>query len=135
MATGFAAVRAGIVMFVLPFVFAFYPELLLIDAAKLDPAMATPSAIEFLPGYGPGIDWASLALVLARLSLCLYLLAGALARFDVRRMGGPETLLRIALAGAVMMREPGIWLPATGIALAYLAWHAMAAGRIRSRTA
>jgi TRAP transporter 4TM/12TM fusion protein len=135
MATGFAAVRAGIVMFVLPFVFAFYPELLLIDAAKLDPASSTPAATQFLAGYGTGIDWGALALVIGRLGLCLYLLAGALARFDIRRMGRAEMALRLALAAAVMMRGPEIWLPATGIALGYLAWHALAADRVKSRAA
>ena len=37
LATGFASVRAGVVMFTIPFIFAFYPELLIIDAAKIDP--------------------------------------------------------------------------------------------------
>jgi TRAP-type uncharacterized transport system fused permease subunit len=135
MATGFAAVRAGIVMFVLPFVFAFYPELLLIDAAKLDPAIATPGSMVFLAGYGPGIDWAALALVLARLSFFLYLLAGALARFDIRRMNAGEMAFRLVLSLAVMMREPGIWVPATVVAVAYVAWHALSATRWKSRTA
>jgi TRAP transporter 4TM/12TM fusion protein len=129
MATGFAAVRAGIVMFVLPFVFAFYPELLLIDAAKLDPLVSTPSAMAFLPGYAAGVDWPGLGLVLLRLAFCLYLLAGALARFDRRHIGGPEMLLRLALAAAVMMRDPAIWVPGAGAALGYLAWHALAARR------
>ena len=35
MMTGFAAVRAGIVMFVIPFVFVFYPELLLISLQQI----------------------------------------------------------------------------------------------------
>ena len=55
MTTGFSAVRSGVVMFVLPFVFAFYPELLLIDAAKMDPA-APPGSAVFLQGYGSGVD-------------------------------------------------------------------------------
>ena len=38
MATGFSAVRSGIVMFAIPFVFAFYPELLLVDQALIDPS-------------------------------------------------------------------------------------------------
>ncbi len=132
MATGFAAVRAGIVMFVLPFVFAFYPELLLIDAAKLDPTASVPGALQYLPGYGPGIDWTNLVVVLGRLTLCLYLLAGALSRFDIRRIGGTEMALRIALAATVMLREPALWIPATGIALAYLAWHALSGSRIKT---
>ena len=38
MATEISAVKSGTVMFVIPFVFALYPEILLIDAAILDPA-------------------------------------------------------------------------------------------------
>ena len=38
MKTGFSAVKSGIVMFTIPFVFAIYPELLLIDKAIIDPA-------------------------------------------------------------------------------------------------
>ena len=40
MKTGFSAVRSGIVLFTIPFVFAVYPELLLIDKAILDPQTA-----------------------------------------------------------------------------------------------
>jgi TRAP-type uncharacterized transport system fused permease subunit len=35
LATGFAAVRAGMVVFTIPFIFAFYPELLLIEQAQV----------------------------------------------------------------------------------------------------
>ena len=49
MATGFSAVRSGIVMFIIPFVFAMYPELLLIEAAVLDPTLSDLDA--YLPGY------------------------------------------------------------------------------------
>ena len=128
MATGFSAVRAGVVMFVLPFVFAFYPELLLIDAAKLDPAAPTGAGV-FLAGYGPGIDWGGLALTGARLVLCLYLLSSALARFDTARIGGIEALARLALAVAVMLRAPEFWVPAALLALALIAWHVLSAGR------
>lgn len=133
MATGFSAVRSGIVMFVLPFVFAFYPELLLIDAAKLDP---TAPGIQFIAGYGSGIDWPALAWVLARLALALYLIASALARFDARRIGAPEALLRCGLAVLVLMRDPVIALPAVGVAAVCIGWHRYAAraSRLSSTT-
>jgi TRAP transporter 4TM/12TM fusion protein len=120
MATGFAAVRAGIVMFVLPFIFAFYPELLLIDAAKIDPQSGSDA---FLPGYAAGIDWSGLVALLPRLALSLYLLASALARFDARRMGGAETILRLGLAAAVILRDPAIHLPASAFAIAAIVLH------------
>ena len=49
MATGFSAVKSGIVIFVVPFIFAFYPELLLITDAILDPQATGGNA--YLPGY------------------------------------------------------------------------------------
>ena len=121
MATGFAAVRAGIVMFVLPFVFAFYPELLLIDAAKYDPAASAPGM--FLAGYAPGIDWLALLWIACRLVVALYLLASALARFDRRRLGGAEVILRLALAALVMAASPMIHGIALLMAAALVAWH------------
>lgn len=124
MRTGIASVRAGVVMFVLPFVFVFYPELLLIDAAKADPN-ALPGTTAFLAGYSAGIDWSGLALIVARVMLGLYLLASALSRFDRHRLGAPETGLRLALALGVVMHSPMIWGPAVAIAAAYLAWYAI----------
>ena len=56
MATGFSAVRSGN-MFAIPFVFAFYPELLLVDQALIDPSS---TAREPLPGYEDGINLARL---------------------------------------------------------------------------
>ena len=53
MSTGFSAVRSGIVMFTIPFVFAFYPEILLIDQALIDPSRLSN---EPLPGYESGIQ-------------------------------------------------------------------------------
>ena len=126
MATGFAAVRAGIVMFVLPFVFAFYPELLLIDAAKLDPGSGSGA---FLAGYAPGVDVGGLAVLLPRLALFLYLLASALSRFDLGRMGGAEVALRLSLAVAVVLRDPAIHVPASIIALGVIALHIARARR------
>lgn len=131
MRTGFAAVGAGIVMFILPFIFAFYPELLLIDAAKIDPN-STGGA--FLPGYSAGIDWAGLALLLARLCLALYLIASALARFDGARLRSAEIVLRLALALGVLMRAPELYAPAIGLALCAIAWHHIRARRSESLT-
>ncbi|MAM59921.1 MAG: C4-dicarboxylate ABC transporter [Maritimibacter sp.] len=122
MKTGFAAVGAGIVMFILPFIFAFYPELLLIDAAKMDP-FATSGANVFLEGYGPGVDWPALGLLLARLVLALYLVASALTRFDARRLTRWEVLARLALAVAILLRAPEIHWIAAALSLGLIALH------------
>lgn len=120
MGTGFAAVRAGIVMFVIPFVFAFYPELLLIDAAQLAPGM---NGAQYLPGYDGSVHLGSLLWLLARLGVALYLLGSVLARFDFRKMGGMEMLLRLALALAVMSSRPEVYLAALAGSAVVLIWH------------
>ncbi|MFD1194461.1 TRAP transporter permease [Seohaeicola saemankumensis] len=127
MATGFSAVRSGVVMFVLPFVFAFYPELLLIDAAKMDPS-APPGSGVFLSGYGPGVDWAALALLLPRLCIGLYLIASALTRYDRQALAGWETALRLVLAVLVLMRDPALFGPGLAVTALYLVWHSVRAG-------
>lgn len=120
MATGFSAVRSGIVMFAIPFVFAFYPELLLIDQALIDP---TSPARAPLPGYETGISVPGLLWLLTRLVLSLYLVASALAGFDARRLLTVEIVLRLALAVAVLTRPQLLHLSAIFIAFGVIAWH------------
>lgn len=123
MATGFAAVRAGIVLFVLPFIFVAYPELLLIDAARLDPTTGIGPAARMLPGHVRGVDWAGLALLLPRVMLGLYLISSALAAHDGGPMGPAERLARLALAVAVLMKPEAVHLPAGAAALGLILWH------------
>ena len=75
LATGFASVRAGIVMFTIPFIFAFYPEILLIEAAQIMQPLDgdTSGGTVYLPGYDGTIKVASLFWVLAKLGVMLYL--------------------------------------------------------------
>jgi TRAP transporter 4TM/12TM fusion protein len=120
MRTGVAAVRAGIVMFVIPFVFAFYPELLLIEAAQLNPLSGGD---RYLPGLDGKVHLLPLAWLMARVALGLYLLATVLARFELHRLGRAEMVARLALAGLVMAKAPEISGAAIALALALLAWH------------
>jgi TRAP-type uncharacterized transport system fused permease subunit len=113
MATGFSAVRSGIVLFIIPFVFAMYPEILLIESAVLKPG-SLPSAKEYLPGYDGQLHLASLMWVLFRLIFALYLLASALARFDRKPLASWEWVARLALAAAIMFSDPVVH----GVALA-----------------
>ncbi|MDH3582558.1 MAG: TRAP transporter large permease subunit, partial [Hyphomicrobiales bacterium] len=122
MATGFSAVRSGIVMFVIPFVFAMYPQLLLISDAVLDPG-ASGNAITYLPGYDGTVDWPALAWLCARLVLALYLLASGLARFDFTALAVWEWLARLVLVALVMAGDPMIYGPAIVAAGAIIGWH------------
>ena len=126
MSTGFSAVRSGIVMFTIPFVFAFYPELLLIDQALIDPTSPSRAA---LPGYENGVSWTALGWLLARLVLSLYLVASALAGFDAKRLMSVEIVLRIAIAVAVLARPELIHFTAIAAAFALIGWHYFRARR------
>ena len=125
MATGFSAVRSGIVIFAIPFVFAFYPEFLLIDQALIDPS--SPSGAP-LPGYENGVSWASFAWLIARLTLALYLVASALARYDASALSVPWVFIRLALAVFVMLRPEIIHIAAVVITIAMLVWHRIKGG-------
>ena len=116
MATSFAAVKCGIVIFVIPFVFAFHPELLLIDAAMLDPTAS--GSDKWLPGYDGQIHLGALVWLLARLVFALYLLASALNRFDHRALPVWDVVARLVLAVMLLSGSPliyGLALIAAGL--------------------
>ncbi len=125
MATGFSAVKSGIVMFVIPFVFALYPEILLIDDAVIDAAASASGGIVYLAGYDGTIDLPGLALVLARLVLALYLVSSALSQFDRRQLSLAEVGIRLGLAVLLMMRHEFIYVSAALAAGGVIAFHAM----------
>ncbi|MCC0077456.1 MAG: TRAP transporter fused permease subunit [Rhodobacter sp.] len=120
-ATGFSAVKSGIVMFVIPFIFAFYPELLLIEPAQLDPNGVGANA--FLPGYDGTIAWLPLAWLIARLSVALYLLGSILARFDMRPIGGAEMIARVVAAVLLVSSPVWVYVPGLAMTAAILFWH------------
>ncbi len=122
MATAFSAVRSGIVMFIIPFVFAFYPEILLIESAVLDPS-ALPSAARYLPGYDGQLHLMPLLWLLCRLLATLYLIASALAGFDRKALSVLEIAARLLLAAAIMFKPVELHLPAFIAAVALVLFH------------
>ena len=104
MATGFSAVRSGIVMFVIPFVFAFYPELLLIEPAILSPDEG--SGVKYIAGYDGSFDVGGVIWLLARLTLAVYLLASALSRFDRKSLAMWEIVARLVFGALLLMADP-----------------------------
>lgn len=120
MATGFSAVRSGIVMFFIPFVFAFYPELLLIDQALIDP---TSPSKAFLPGYENGVQLLPLIWLLAKLVAALYFIASALARFDTGPLSVMWVLVRLAIAIGLLARPEAIHFSAIIAAIGVLVLH------------
>jgi TRAP-type uncharacterized transport system fused permease subunit len=110
-------------MFVIPFVFALYPEILLIEAAVIDPSSEVGTAVAYLPGYTGQVDWGALGFLLLRLLIALYLLASALARFDRTALPAWEVTFRLGLAMALMLSNPAIHIAALGISLVWVGLH------------
>ena len=116
MRTGLAAVRIGIVMFTIPFVFAWYPELLLIEEAVTITNDQGQRAL--IDGYSGSVDWPSLSALGLRIAVALYLMASALAKFDKVTMNILEVALRLLAAVLILWKSAMImWI---GLALALM---------------
>lgn len=118
MRTGVMAVRVGFVMFAIPFVFAFYPELLLIEHAFFTP-MGAP-----IPGREAGFDMGVFVSICLRLTAALYVIASAFAGFDFCTLGRSERIIRIVLGIAILATSAFIFAPAliVGGALVFLSF-------------
>ena len=123
LATGFAAVRAGIVVFTIPFVFAFYPELLLIEQAQVAQSLDGSSGKAYLPGYDGTVPLGPLLWLIFKLLISLYLLATALMKFDVGNLSVVGVFIRIILAVLVMLKAPEVSNSALALAVIVLAFH------------
>lgn len=126
--TGVAAVRVGIVMFTIPFVFAWYPEILLIEEAVTITNDAGQRAL--IEGYTGQVEWGHLGLLLGRLVLSLYLVSSALAGFDRFKVSKPEVGLRFAIAILVLWKTPLLMTVGLVGAAALLGWHHVLKGRV-----
>ena len=127
MRTGFAAVRVGIVMFTIPFVFAWYPELLLIEeAVTITDDTGRRALIE---GYTGAVDWPGLAALGLRIGLALYLMASALAKFDKTAMNMPEVILRLLAAILILWKTTTVMWVGLGLAAVLIGMH-----YVRART-
>ena len=127
MRTGFAAVRVGIVMFTIPFIFAWYPELLLIpEAVTITDSNGARTLIE---GYSGEVELTALALLSARLIFALYLVASALARYDRAPLRSWEITARLGLAILIMWKTEGVmWFGILG-AVALIVLHVVQSRR------
>ncbi|AKS46454.1 TRAP transporter, 4TM/12TM fusion protein [Octadecabacter temperatus] len=121
MATGFSAVKSGVVMFAIPFVFALHPEILLIEAAFIDPTGTQGSEVQYLQGYDGKVYFLPLMYLLLKVVLALFLLASALARFDTEKLKRGNIVLRLVLAGALISTAQWISLVALIVAIGLLA--------------
>ena len=123
LATGFSAVRAGIVVFTIPFVFAFYPEILLIEQAQIAQSLDGQTTKSYLPGYDGTIDGPSLSWLLVRLVLALYLVASALTKFDSATLSTLEVIGRLLVAVLLLIKSPYICVTAFIVGIIMITLH------------
>ena len=93
METGFEAVRLSLVGFIIPFVFVYRPEILLIDGFELE----------------------GLALAVIAIACATWGLATGVSRFETSRLGWAESGIRIAASIAAF--APETWISITGCAI------------------
>ncbi|MGB2271282.1 MAG: C4-dicarboxylate ABC transporter, partial [Candidatus Micropelagos thuwalensis] len=106
------------VMFTIPFVFAIYPELLLIDKAVMDPVSGL-----FLEGYDGTIQYGWLAVLILRITFALYLVASALAGYDRKALTSIEIIVRLAIAVLVLSKPMEIYAVAIVAGIAVMGIH------------
>ena len=103
--TALYALRIGLVKFIVPFAFAFYPVLLLVEE----------SGVKF--------DVWEFSSAICRLMIVIYLVSSATLAFDQRRLPAWEIILRLALALLILITIMWVHWLATGFALLFLFWH------------
>lgn len=94
--TAFMSFRLGMAKFIIPFVFAFYPTILIVEEFSLLPFL-----------------W-----VVARTCFCIWLFSSALSGFDRRKLSMPEIVVRFVTAFTCLATDPMFHLPAIAIGLA-----------------
>ena len=105
--TAFMSFRLGMAKFIIPFVFAFYPTILIIEEFSLLPFL-----------------W-----IVARTCFCIWLFSSALSGFDRRKLSIPEIVLRFAIAFTMLATDPMIHIPAIFFGLVLIAWDVRAGRR------
>ena len=98
--TAFMSFRLGMAKFIIPFVFAFYPTILIIEEFSLLPFL-----------------W-----IMARTCFCIWLFSSALSAFDRRKLPAFEVIARFVIAFTMLALDPTIHLPAIAIGIALILW-------------
>ncbi len=96
--TAFMSFRLGLAKFIIPFVFAFYPTLLIVETFDL-----------------PSFVW-----IVMRSCFCIWLFSSALSAYDKRRLTIPEIILRFSAAFAMLVLSPLVHIPALLIGVALI---------------
>ncbi|WP_420860643.1 TRAP transporter permease [Algirhabdus cladophorae] len=98
--TAFMSFRLGMAKFIIPFVFAFYPTILIIEEFSLLPFI-----------------W-----IVARTCFCIWLFSSALSAYDRRKLTIPEIAARFVVAFTMLVPDPLIHVPAILVGVGLIAW-------------
>ncbi len=98
--TAFMSFRLGMAKFIIPFVFAFYPTILIIEEFSLLPFL-----------------W-----IVVRTCFCIWLFSSALSAYDRRKLPIPEVVIRFITAFTMLALSPAIHLPAIALGIALIVW-------------
>lgn len=98
--TALMSFRLGMAKFIIPFIFAFYPTILIVEEFHL----------------------ATFVWIVLRTLFCIWLFSSALSAYDRRKLTIPEVVLRFVAAFALLALSPAIHLPALAVGLALIAW-------------
>lgn len=99
--TALMSFRLGMAKFIIPFVFAFYPTVLIIE----------------------DFSWLPFIWIVARTVFCIWLFSTALSAFGLKRLNPIEIVLRLVAAFAVLATEPWIQGVALALGLGLVALH------------
>ena len=103
--TAFMSFRLGMAKFIIPFVFAFYPTILIIEDFSLLPFL-----------------W-----IVARTCFCIWLFSSALSAYDRRKLTVFEVIARFVVAFTMLSTDATIHVPAIAIGIGLIAWDVRAA--------
>ena len=98
--TAFMAFRLGMAKFIIPFVFAFYPTVLIIEEFSLLPFI-----------------W-----IVFRTCFCIWLFSSALSGYDRRKLSWPEIIVRFVVAFTMLVPTFAIHIPAILIGMGLIAF-------------
>lgn len=98
--TAFMAFRLGMAKFIIPFIFAFYPTILIVEEFSLFPFL-----------------W-----IVARTCFCIWLFSSAFSAQDRGKLTLPEIALRLLAAFTLLVLDPAIHLPALAVGIVLILW-------------
>ncbi|MEE2745942.1 MAG: TRAP transporter fused permease subunit [Pseudomonadota bacterium] len=98
--TALMALRIGIAKFIIPFAFAYYPTLLLVES----------------------FDLLGLISIVFRLILVIYLISSALSGFDRKKISNFSIVIRLLTAILCLLTPPLLYIPATIMGLIILSY-------------